>query len=384
MLRYFYALTPTLALTLSLPAADPGVPERDALLRQAAEFRPGAGNFRWQTIPWVVDPSEALRQARAETRPLFVWLAGGRDRDGTPLERCCGYAASLRCGPLNDPQVVRLVSANFVPVALNHDRLPHTPEGEFFHKLLEQWAQGIWIVSPDGKVLAHHYHKPTPGLSYSQNQQKWVNGTVRTLEDAVKAADPLPPRSVTAANPLPDRGVGENDDGGVRLAVSVLGLIRGQQEGPPAVDSIRFTKAEWEAFTPPAGETTWTLPTAVGQRFAPTLSPLTDSIFVPRPADVQTATVTGTMLRSTDNLTVIRYAGRWDALHHRDGDPKLPVRGTATGEGVGVYDPGAKRMKSLVWLLRGSYKNGTAAPLGTASIVEWQAEGKPESVARSR
>ena len=27
-------------------------------------------------------------KAKAENRPLFVWLAGGRDRDGTPLERC--------------------------------------------------------------------------------------------------------------------------------------------------------------------------------------------------------------------------------------------------------------------------------------------------------
>ena len=353
-------------------------------MRQAAEFRPGAGNFRWQTIPWVVDPAEALRQAKAENRPLFVWLAGGRDRDGTPLERCCGYAASLRCGPLNDPQVVRLVSANFVPVALNHDRLPHTPEGEFFHKLLEQWAQGIWIVTPDGTVLAHHYHKPKPGATYSQNQQLWVNGTVKTIEDAVKAAGSPPQRSVVAVNPFPDRGVGVAEDGGVRLAVGVMGLIRGKQEGPPAVDSIRFTKDEWSAFAPPADGSTWTLPVAVGQKFAPTLSPLTDSIFVPRPTDVQKAAITARVARQADGLTVIRYSGEWDALHHRDNDPKFPIRGTATGEGVGVYDPAAKRMRSVVFLLRGSYKNGTANPLGIASVVEWQAEGKPESLARSR
>jgi hypothetical protein len=76
-----------LLLLLALPAADP-VPERDALLRRAAAYRPNATDFRWQQIPWLTDPAEALKAAKAEDRPLLVWLAGGRERDGSPLERC--------------------------------------------------------------------------------------------------------------------------------------------------------------------------------------------------------------------------------------------------------------------------------------------------------
>jgi len=78
-------------LVLSLPccafAAD-AVPEREDLLRQAAAVRPHASGFRWQQIPWHVEAADALKQARDENRPLLVWLAGGRDRDGSPLERC--------------------------------------------------------------------------------------------------------------------------------------------------------------------------------------------------------------------------------------------------------------------------------------------------------
>jgi hypothetical protein len=59
-----------------------------ALERRAAPLRPSAADLRYQQIPWVADPAEALRQARAERRPLFLWAAGGRGRDGTPLERC--------------------------------------------------------------------------------------------------------------------------------------------------------------------------------------------------------------------------------------------------------------------------------------------------------
>ena len=75
-----------LALVLPLAAAD--IPERDALLRQAEAIRPHASGFRWQQIPWQTEAADALKLARDENRPLFVWLAGGRDRDGSPLERC--------------------------------------------------------------------------------------------------------------------------------------------------------------------------------------------------------------------------------------------------------------------------------------------------------
>ena len=62
--------------------------ELAALLKKAAAFRPGGSDFGWREIPWNDDPTAAVKEARDEKRPLFVWLAGGRDRDGTPLERC--------------------------------------------------------------------------------------------------------------------------------------------------------------------------------------------------------------------------------------------------------------------------------------------------------
>jgi hypothetical protein len=74
-------------LALAFIAADP-IPERADLLYRAETLRPGSADLKWQQIPWLTDPSEALKQSKAENRPLFVWLAGGRDRDGSPLERC--------------------------------------------------------------------------------------------------------------------------------------------------------------------------------------------------------------------------------------------------------------------------------------------------------
>ena len=73
-----------IAALLLVPANLP--PEFARLERQAV--RPPAAQFRWQEVPWHTDAATALSEARAEKRPLLVWLAGGRDRDGTPLERC--------------------------------------------------------------------------------------------------------------------------------------------------------------------------------------------------------------------------------------------------------------------------------------------------------
>jgi hypothetical protein len=71
---------------VALAADDPA--ERTDLLKKAAAVRPAPADFAWQQIPWHTEAATALKEAKAENRPLFVWLAGGRDRDGSPLERC--------------------------------------------------------------------------------------------------------------------------------------------------------------------------------------------------------------------------------------------------------------------------------------------------------
>jgi hypothetical protein len=63
-------------------------PVYQTLAAQAAKIKPTPDEVRWQQMPWVIDPAEALRQAREEKRPIFFWAAGGRGRDGVPLERC--------------------------------------------------------------------------------------------------------------------------------------------------------------------------------------------------------------------------------------------------------------------------------------------------------
>ena len=45
--------------------------------------KPTPGELRWQEIPWLVDLDEGLRRAKAEGRPLLLFVSGDE-----PLGRC--------------------------------------------------------------------------------------------------------------------------------------------------------------------------------------------------------------------------------------------------------------------------------------------------------
>ena len=251
-------------------------------------------------------------------------------------------------------------------MALNADRLPDTDAGRFFRALLERWPQGLWVVTTGGETVGFHYHRPVGGDSFARNQQRWADDTVAMLTDALAKIGSLPPRAVAANDPFPDRGRGHTASGGARLAVSVIGLRGGRQDGPPAIDSIVLDKDDLASLVQ-SGKAEWDIPEAAARRFAPALTSVTDSIFVPRPADLTAATITAKVVRDAGGLFVVRYRGRWESRHDRDGDPKFPIRCAATGDGVGVYDPQAGKLVSLVWVL-----TGTADKTPTAAVIEWE------------
>ena len=86
-----------------------------------------------------------------------------------------------------------------------------------------------------------------------------------------------------------------------------------------------------------------------------------------RPSCTKANTVTAKVVRDAGGRFVVRYRGKWESNHLRDGDPNRPIRCVATGDGVGIYDPAAGKLVSLVWVL-----TGTAENTPTAAVVEWE------------
>jgi hypothetical protein len=50
---------------------------------RAAVVKPTAKELAWLQIPWVLDLNAAQSTAKAERRPIFLWVTGD-----DPLERC--------------------------------------------------------------------------------------------------------------------------------------------------------------------------------------------------------------------------------------------------------------------------------------------------------
>jgi hypothetical protein len=267
-----------------------------------------------------------------------------------------------------------------VPTALNNNRIPKGEGGAFFKAVLDhtKWPQGVWVVAPDGKVLAFHYFKVKSGESYSASQQRWVRETLAAVEDGLKAFGPVEPRPPRDCAFLPDRGVGCDAGGGARLAVYGGFARSGRRAGDPVVDSVALGAADWAAFAPAKAEAghAWDVPEAVARQLAKALGPMTDSIYTPQAKDATKAALRAEVDRVDGGLARVRLSGTWETLHHRDNDPKLPIRAAAKAEGVAFVDAASKQVRALLLVFEGTYRNVPPwdEPKPTAAVVEWRAK----------
>jgi hypothetical protein len=105
---------------------------------------------------------------------------------------------------LSDQTVIQRVTTSFVPVAVNlyKVRQAKDPGGELFRSVQRQkdQYQGIWIVSPAGKVLAGHHE--------FRSRDTWTQEVLDTANTALKTFGGVLPRHVKSADPLPFRGHG--------------------------------------------------------------------------------------------------------------------------------------------------------------------------------
>ena len=275
-----------------------------------------------------------------------------------------------------------MIAEHFVPVALNANRIPDDSGGAFFKKVMEtnRWPQGLWIVSPEGKVLAFHYFQVKSGEATAASKFRWIAETREVIQSAVKASGVVPrdTRRLAGWNPLPERGVGRRENGGVRLAVSATAFLKGKREGDPAVDSILLNAKEWAALRPAKLEAgaKWTVPKETAARLVPALSPHTDLIYVPQAKDATKAELSATVDSVDRGVAKVRYSGNFETLHLRDGQEKFPVRTAASAQGVATIDAEKNELRSLLLVFDGQYRHVPPwdKPQSTGAVVEWKAK----------
>jgi hypothetical protein len=228
--------------------------------------------------------------------------------------------------------------------------------------------QGLWIVSPAGKVLAGHHDIKDP--------KNWPQEVLDTLDAGLKAFGPVKPRQVQPMAPLPYRGSGARPDGSVTLAIYTRYLHRGRRDGPAVIDSLTLPAGAWKAFTPPralAG-TEWMLPEAVARQLCRGLSPSSDQSTMPRPGEVTAVRLVGRVIEVQQGIARVAYRGAIAARHTYEGKPS---HGQAEVIGRGVYDVKAGRIQSLRLLFEGTHRSPPPydkAARETGAVVEWSCE----------
>lgn len=359
-------------LDQTVAAGPPAFPTRapfweayEPLLRRADAVKPLAGELQWQNIPWVTDLEEAQRMARTERRPLFLWVS-----NDDPLGRCCGCAAGLRAGPLSQDEVVRRVSANFVPAAVDRKVLLRGKGKEFLRSLQRQKPQyhGIWIVSPEGKVLAGHADPKAKGT------EGWTREVVETLETGLQVFGPVGPRKEGPVDLQPQRGKGVRPDGSVCLALHGRLMHKGARDGPVVFDSLTLGAQEWALLFPTraAPGEKWVVPDALARKFSRIVSPVSDPEFMPLPEHAKGAKLEAEVVSIAGGAAVIRLAGTWETEHSTS--EGKPIRASASGEGLAIVDVPQRTMRSFLLVTTGVFgQTPPSEARETGAVLEWSA-----------
>ena len=279
-----------------------------------------------------------------------------------------------------------------MPVAVNLYKVRQAKGegGELFRSIQRQkdQYQGIWIVSPAGKVLAGHHE--------FKSRETWTQEVLETANAAVKSFGPLRPRQIKSTNPLPLRGHGVQDDGAICLAIYARQMLGGgrqsaptgvpasrlwlwdgedRPDGPAVIDSLTLNAKEWAAFVPPKIDvgTTWAIPETVCRQFCRVLIPSSDQSSMPLPTDAKLARLNGTVESVEDGMVRIRLTGALEAVHLQEGDQKRPILGASTSEGFAVYDVKERSIRSILFLFSGFYgPPNDEAVCAAGAVVEWK------------
>jgi len=275
---------------------------------------------------------------------------------------------------LSTTEVVRFVSRNCVPVALNlyEIRKAKGPAGDFFRAVQKQRPgqyQGLYLVSPTGKVLASHQN--------FKSHKTWPKEVLADLDPGLKAFGEVSPRDFKRADPLSQRGVGFLDGGGVRLGVFLRFIHKGArlEELPnPTLDSLLLTADECKGLAPAMALVgrEWTVPEAVGRKFSRILGP-GDENTMPRPNEVKSVRITGKVTAIENGMAYLRYEGRIVGSHETQSNRGL-CHGEAKLAGIGRYDVKSGRMVALTWVFDGVFRNVVPydQPAKYGAVVEWR------------
>ena len=279
-----------------------------------------------------------------------------------------------------------------MPVALNLYKIREARDagGDFFRAARKQSPQyqGLWLVSPAGKVLASHQETK----DIADWHGKWPKKVLADLQRGLESFGAVKPRRVDRFDSLPYRGAGVRSSGSVTLAVcDRFVVVKDLDKEPPpdalghtVLDSITLTAEEWPRLAPAVATAggTWAVPEATARKFFPLLS-TSDTVFRD-PTEVTGVRLVGRVQKVEDGTAHLSYEGDIAATHHGTANEgKAGNKCSAEAEligGVGAYDVKSGKMLSLTLVFDGRWRNYAPyddPPVRFGAVVEWR-RGRPK------
>ncbi len=267
--------------------------------------------------------------------------------------------------------------------------------GELYRSIQKQknQFQGIWIVSPEGKVLSgygesSHVVITNGDVDNAKTEAAWVKVIGKTITDALKVCGKVTPRSVQHFESLPNRGVGVRPDKSVNLALYGRYIaykpLRSDADNHVRIDSLSLTAQQWAGLAPPKVEagTEWKVPDGVARQFSRVLCPSSDSDGWPLAKEVTRVQFTGRVDKIENGMAFLSYRGDIAGVHVAIGqnasglkadEPKPRYGGEAKLTGLALYDTTRREMKALTFVFEGTYRYRMPADARSmAVVVEWQ------------
>lgn len=288
---------------------------------------------------------------------------------------------------MSDAAVVKFISTYCVAVAQNRHEMDRDQGevGEFYHSAYKQAPQyqGLWLVSPDGRVLAD------AGRHRGADTKSWPSVVLADLKAGLAKFGTVEPRRVQPRNLHPYKGIGVRPDGGVILAVAQKGMnnnadlskINASSWLPPGIiDGMPLSAADWSTFAPPDVRVgnQWTIPEQIGQLFFRYLS---GDIAILGGEITTKVSVTGRVASVRDGIALLAYRGQVEG----DNDGAKAGR---TGliystsvkmvDGIGAFDTKTGQMLALTMVWDGwawPYRQPTdprKTPGRFGAVVEWR------------
>lgn len=278
-------------------------------------------------------------------------------------------------GPLSEPRIIKTISENLVPVAVNlfDLREAKTTAGEMYRSIHKQQPlyQGFWIVSPEGKVLAAHME--------FKSEETWVQEVADTLKKGIQSFGKITRRQAKPVAPFPFRGRGVRDDGSVTLAIYIREAHGGQFHDPGVLDQLTLTGKEFATLAPPSNRegTSWLISNLVAKKLCRCLSPSSDLVNMPLPKEVTDVRLAAKVIEVNGDTVIVSYEGKISATHEHPFEKGKASRGQANIVGFGRYDARTRTMSSVVFVLEGTFRNFQPYDRDIHTVfsgLEWQAK----------